>query len=89
MEDFQAKMNRKLRHGQLPQSPCGYEYISAIMMHLLADLVKVEQKDKDKIKLEVRMILIGIVAFSMHAPLRGNGDLIAGIKKHGKTEEKI
>lgn len=72
---------------------CGYEYISVIMMgliaFLLADLVKaVADKDKDKIKLEVRTILIiGIVAvcgfataICMHAPLRGNGDLIAGIK---------
>lgn len=72
---------------------CGYEYISVIMMgliaFLLADLVKaVADKDKNKIKLEVRTILIiGIVAvcgfataICMHAPLRENGDLIAGIK---------
>lgn len=72
---------------------CGYEYISVIMMaligFLLVDLIKfIFEKDKNQCKLLLRTIMIiGVIAFMgfmaaicVHAPLRGNGSMIAGIK---------
>ncbi len=72
---------------------CGYEYISVIMMaligFLLVDLIKnFFENDKDKYKLLFRtIIIIGLIAIGgfmaaicIHAPLKGNGSLIEGIK---------
>lgn len=72
---------------------CGYEYVSVIMMallgFLLVDLIKnVFENNKDKYKLLFRtIIIIGVmaiggfmVAICIHAPLKGNGSLIEGIK---------
>ena len=72
---------------------CGYEYISVVMMGLIAfllvDLVLAFiSKDRHQSVLLLRtsviigiMALIGFaIAICIHAPLRGNGNLIAGIK---------
>lgn len=72
---------------------CGYEYITSVMMglitFLLSDLVMaVMQGDKKQQKLLFRTIFIlGVVALAgfvtalcIHAPLRGNGSLAAGLK---------
>lgn len=73
----------------LGKSLCGYEYISSIMMgmiaFLLAGLIK---KDKEKTSLLFSTIIImGIVAFTgfmaaifIHALLRGEGNIFDGIK---------
>lgn len=71
---------------------CGYEYISTIMMglitFLLADfMVALVAKDRKKVKqLFITILSIGlcamfgfIVAICMHAQLRGNGDIMAGV----------
>lgn len=72
---------------------CGYEYISTIMIaligFLLVDLIKfIFEKDKNKCKLLLRtIIIIGMIALMgfmaaicVHAPLKGNGSMITGIK---------
>ncbi|MCI8550414.1 MAG: hypothetical protein HFI68_07495 [Lachnospiraceae bacterium] len=72
---------------------CGYEYISVIMMGLisfpLVDFAAaVLRKDKDRSLLLARTIFIlGIAALlgfaaalCLHAPMRGNGDLLEGLK---------
>lgn len=72
---------------------CGYEYISTIMIALVAfltvDWVKaIITKDKKKTGLLFRtIILMGIMALlgfvaaiSIHAPMRGDGSIIEGIK---------
>lgn len=72
---------------------CGYEYITVIMMgaiaFLLVDLIKVLlEKDKNKSILLFRtIVIIGFVALlgfitaiCIHSLLRGNGDIIEGIK---------
>jgi hypothetical protein len=73
---------------------CGYEYISVIMMGLIAfllvDLVEsFTKQNKEQSKLIFRtIIIIGVVALLgfisaiiMHANLKGNGDIIFGIKE--------
>lgn len=72
---------------------CGYEYISAIMVGLIAflfaDFIKVcfERKRESAMLLLRTIIIIGVVALigfvlaiCMHAELRGNGNVINGIK---------
>lgn len=72
---------------------CGYEYISTIMMGLISFLlvdfiVSCIQKQKARSILLFRtIIVIGIiallgfvVALCIHAPLRGNGNVLDGIK---------
>lgn len=75
------------------KSLCGYEYISAVMLGLISFLlvdfaVAVIQRDQKKSALLFRTIfIIGIVALAgfmaaicIHAPLKGDGNLIEGIK---------
>ena len=77
----------------LGKSLCGYEYISSVMMggvaFLLADLVVgLIKKNKEKTMILFRTIIImGVAAFAgfvvaicIHAPLRGEGNIIYGIK---------
>lgn len=72
---------------------CGYEYISAVMMGLVSFVVidlllAVVKKDKQKTKLLFKATLIlGIVALSgfmvalcIHAPLKGDGSIVQGVK---------
>lgn len=72
---------------------CGYEYISVIMMGLVAFLVidlllSIVERDTEKTKLLFRTTLVlGIVALTgfivaicIHALLKGRGDIIQGIK---------
>lgn len=72
---------------------CGYEYISVIMMalisFLLVDLIKgIFEKDKKICKLLLRtIIIIGVMALlgfmaaiCVHAPLKGDGSIIKGMK---------
>lgn len=72
---------------------CGYEYISTIMLGLIAFLfvdlvVSFAEKDQENVKLLTRTIvalgcsaLLGFVtAIIMHANLRGCGDAMEGIK---------
>lgn len=72
---------------------CGYEYISVIMMglilFLLADFITAIFKHETK-KITVLLktiIIIGVLALAgfmtaicMHAPLKGDGDIIIGLK---------
>lgn len=75
------------------KSLCGYEYISVIMMGLIAFLltdcvVTVSKKETEKAKLLFRTIVImGIAALMgfmaaicIHAPLKGDGNVLTGIK---------
>lgn len=72
---------------------CGYEYISTIMMGLIAFLivdlvVAINKNDKKEIILLIRTIIIlGIlaiagflVAICIHAQVRGGGNILEGIK---------
>lgn len=72
---------------------CGYEYISVIMMglitFLLVDLIKsiINKESEQAILIFKTIFILGIVAVAgfiiaicIHANLRGNGDLIGGIK---------
>ena len=72
---------------------CGYEYISTIMMglisFLLVDLIKsiVEQEKRKSLLLLKTIVFIGVIALvgfvaaiCIHASLRGDGNLIDGIK---------
>lgn len=72
---------------------CGYEYITVVMMGLIAflfvDFVKAfdEKKCQKSILVFRTIIIIGVialcgfmVAICIHAPLRGDGNLIEGIK---------
>lgn len=72
---------------------CGYEYISVIMMGLIAFLLTdfvtaLDKREQEKTKLLLRTIIIMgiaallgfVAAICIHAPLKGNGDIIAGIK---------
>ena len=72
---------------------CGYEYISTIMMGLVAFLVidlllAIVEKDKKKALLLFKTVLWFIVmalagfatAILFHAPLRGNGSILEGIR---------
>ena len=72
---------------------CGYEYVSTIMMglisFLLVDLIKsiVDQEKRKSLLLFRTIVIIGVialvgfvVAICIHASLRGNGNLIDGIK---------
>lgn len=72
---------------------CGYEYITTVMMGLIMFLlvdfiVAILKKDKEAVKLTLQTILINgcmallgfAVAISLHALIRGNGDLFNGIK---------
>lgn len=72
---------------------CGYEYITVVMMGLIAfllvDFVKtIAKKDREKSILVFRtIVIIGIIALCgfmaaicIHAPLKGGGNLIEGIK---------
>lgn len=72
---------------------CGYEYISVVMMGLVSFmvidlLVAMVQKDRNKAKLLFRTVLfIGIIALagfmtaiSMHARLKGGGNIVEGIQ---------
>ncbi|WP_028234395.1 hypothetical protein [Pseudobutyrivibrio sp. MD2005] len=71
---------------------CGYEYITTIMMAMIAFLlvdavVAFSKKDKDVFKLCVRtIVIIGVaallgffVAICIHASLKGQGDIVKGI----------
>lgn len=73
---------------------CGYEYISVIMMGLIIFLIvdfisAVVSKDTKKAKLIFRTtVIIGIVAIlgfigamCMHANIKGNGNILLGIKE--------
>lgn len=75
------------------KSLCGYEYISTIMMGLIAFLlvdliIALVQRDNQKVKLFFRtsliigiMALIGfMLAICIHAYYKGEGDIILGIK---------
>lgn len=75
------------------KSLCGYEYISAVMMGLIAFLLAdflpaAVKKDKQKAKLLFRVVFImGITAVAgfmaaicIHAKLKGSGNIIEGIK---------
>lgn len=72
---------------------CGYEYISVVMMGLIAFLLvdfilSVSKKDKVQTKLLFRtIVMVGIIALlgfmaavCVHAHLKGNGSIIEGIK---------
>lgn len=72
---------------------CGYEYISVVMMGLIAFLLTdfataIAQKNKEMTRLLFRTIfIVGIMALAgfsaalcLHASLKGNGDIVAGIK---------
>ena len=72
---------------------CGYEYISVVMMaligFLLVDLIKyIFEKDRNKCRLLLRtIVIIGVIALGgffaaicVHAPLKGDGSVIEGIK---------
>jgi len=72
---------------------CGYEYLSAIMLGLISFLsvdmfTCAVKKDKEKSILLLRtIIIIGVIALigfiaavCVHAPLKGNGSIIEGIK---------
>ena len=72
---------------------CGYEYITVVMLGLIAFLMvdlfcAIIGKDKEKAKLIFRTtFIIGVVALAgfmmaicIHAQLRGNGNVIEGIK---------
>ncbi len=72
---------------------CGYEYISVVMMGLIAFLLvdfilSISKKDKVQVKLLFRtIVIVGITALlgfmaaiCVHAPLKGNGSIIVGIK---------
>ena len=72
---------------------CGYEYITVVMLgtivFLLADLtMAIMKKQKENIKLLLRTIfLVGVfallgfvVVILIHANLRGDGDILAGIQ---------
>lgn len=72
---------------------CGYEYISTIMLGLISFLlvdfiVAVLAKEKDKSRLLFKTIfmisMIAVLGFitavCIHAPLRGNGNILEGIK---------
>ena len=72
---------------------CGYEYITAIMMGLISFMLvdfmlAFSNKEKEKAILLLRtIIIIGVVsllgfvtAICIHAPLKGNGSIIEGLK---------
>ncbi len=76
------------------KSLCGYEYISVVMMGLIAFLLvdavmALGSKDKDKFKLLMKTTLIlgsvalagFIAAIILHAKLKGHGDIVEGIKQ--------
>ncbi len=75
------------------KSLCGYEYISVVMMGLVAFLlvetvISMAEKNREKFKLLVRTVFfLGILALAgfmvaivIHSKLEGNGDIIEGIK---------
>jgi hypothetical protein len=76
------------------KSACGYEYITTVMLggivFLLADLTKavIEHKDKKKIKrlfgttffMGLSALLGFVAAILVHAGIRGDGDLVSGLK---------
>lgn len=77
----------------LIKSLCGYEYITAVMMGLISFLLvdvllAIVEHDKQKFRLVCRTtIIIGIfallgffIAIIIHSNIRGNGDILAGIK---------
>ena len=72
---------------------CGYEYLSTIMVGLIAFLLAdtvaaLIHKEKEKFWLLVRtMFIVGVLALAgfataicMHADIRGNGDIAEGVK---------
>jgi len=77
----------------LIKSLCGYEYISSIMMGMIAFLLvdmllAITERDKNKFNLTFRTtVIIGIfallgfaAAIVIHGDIRGGGNILAGIK---------